>query len=467
MALQVKIPLHPRQKAALYSPAEQTLYGGAAGGGKSYLLRAAAITWCLAIPGFVFYLFRRTYGDLRANHFEGYMNFYEMLAPLVNAGQCVITEKQIRFSTGSKIVLAHLGNPKDLLKYQGRQIHGLGLDEATHFTEEEVRYLFGRMRLGGLKLPKDCPWTFPRAILATNPGGRGHLWAKEWFVENKPFRVIRSSKKNGSKTRVFIPSLLQHNPTMAETDPEYKSSLEGLGDPVLVRAMLDGDWDIAPGAMFGDVFRKHLHVCKPFPIPADWKIWLGADDGYGSPAACYALTQDPNRKTVYVIGEVFGTKMLPEAYAARIKKMCANIMRRRWDGAVNNWVDELNGPENFPGHLDAAAWSDTGNNSIPRGAQLVKAGVRFKPAETWNGSRRHGCQNMHRMLATNPSDPAGRPGLIFFDTCVEAIKRIPIMPKDKDDPEDVDTKCDDHCYDGVRYGLQWIIPKGALMRMGT
>lgn len=448
-SVKLDIKLHAPQRAALYSPAEQTLYGGAAGGGKSYLLRAAATTWCLAVPKFTFYLFRRTYGDLIANHFEGHMNFHEMLAPLVEAGQCRILQKSIRFTNGSRIILAYLNNIADLNKYQGRQIHGLGLDEATHFNEREVRFLFSRMRLGGLKIPEGCPWTFPRAILATNPGGIGHLWAKKWFVDHGEFKVFRSNEKNGKKLRTFIPAKLSDNPTMTETDPDYAGSLKGLGDPLLVRAMLEGDWKIVAGAMFGGVWRDSLHTCNSFAIPPDWEIWRGADDGYGSPAACYWLTEDPRDKTIYVIDELHRAGMLPNVMAAEIKAKDKGIIL--WD--QENERGYLNPAADFDGLLDSAAFSDSGQGDIARGLQLRKLGVRFRPTKKWTGSRVHRAQNLHRLLAVNPK--TSKPGIIFFKRCKHAIETIPALPRDKNNPEDVDTNGDDHAYDAVTYGLQW------------
>lgn len=446
----LSLDLHPPQRAALYSPAEQTLYGGAAGGGKSYLLRAAAITWCLAVPGLSFYLFRRTYGDLIANHFEGYQNFHEMLAPLVASGQCRILQKSIKFSNGSKIVLCYLNNIADLSKYQGRQIHALGIDEATHFNEREIRFLFSRMRLGGLKLPEDCQWSFPRAILCTNPGGIGHLWAKKWFVDHGAFKVFRSNRKNGNKLRTFIPAKLSDNPTMTETDPEYANSLRGLGDPLLVRAMLEGDWKIAAGAMYGAVWRDSLHTCDCFGIPPDWEIWRGADDGFASPAAVYWLTEDPRDKTIYVIDELYRAKMYPDTMAAEIKARDKGIIL--WD--QEEGTPFLNPNADYTGLLDSAAFSDSGQQgSIARGLQLRKMGVRFMPTKKWTGSRIHRAQNLHRLLAVNKK--TGKPGIIFFKKCVHAIETIPVLPRDKNNPEDVDTNGDDHAYDAVTYGLQW------------
>src|SRR3990167_1871500 len=84
------LALHPQQMLALKSPATEILYGGAMGGGKSYLLRAVMIALCYDNQGLQAYLFRRTYPSLIENHLHGHMSFPAMLADMVDAGQCKI-----------------------------------------------------------------------------------------------------------------------------------------------------------------------------------------------------------------------------------------------------------------------------------------------------------------------------------------------------------------------------------------
>src|ERR1700755_1302052 len=93
----LSLDLHPRQGDALATIATEVLYGGAGGGGKSHLMRAAAITWCSAIPGLQVYLFRRIRDDLVKNHMEGPSGFREFLAGWVECGFVLIVEDEIRF----------------------------------------------------------------------------------------------------------------------------------------------------------------------------------------------------------------------------------------------------------------------------------------------------------------------------------------------------------------------------------
>jgi len=142
-----------KQTKAVKSIANEILYGGAAGGGKSYFMRALAILLCGLIPGLNVYLFRRLYDDLIKNHMEGTGGFPEMLAPLIVSGHVKIVEAEIRFWNGSKIFLCHCQHEKDRFKYQGAEIHVLLMDELTMFTEVIYRFLRGRCRAPGLEIP--------------------------------------------------------------------------------------------------------------------------------------------------------------------------------------------------------------------------------------------------------------------------------------------------------------------------
>lgn len=446
----LKIHLHERQAQALLTPATEILFGGAAGGGKSFLLRALMIYFCVRIPGLCCYLFRRLYPDLHKNHFTGPASFHVMLAPLILAGKCIIVKGEIRFWNGSRIFTSHLLREETKFNFQGQEIHLLGFDELTHFTETQYRYLRARCRLGGLPIPKEYQGKFPMVISGSNPGGIGHIWVKNTFVKPGAWTIRRTTKKEGGMLRQFIPSRLADNPTQ---DAGYADVLAGLGDAALVRAMLDGDWNIVAGAMFGDTWRDELHICEPFAIPCDWPIWRGGDDGFASPSAVEWLTQDPTIRTIYGINELYGSHMLPDFMAERIMEIDRSVPL-----LYPNAVFKDN-PDVLSGLYDSAAFNDLGlqEKDTLRGPAMNKLGCNWEPVEKGPNSRAARAQHLHRLLAPNKLDPKKRPGIRFFrGHCPVICEILPTLPRDPKQPECVDKKAEDHSFDALTYGLQWI-----------
>src|SRR5882757_9874844 len=111
------VHLHDKQQLAFDSLATEILYGGAAGPGKSHLMRVAAIVWCSAIPGLQVYLFRRIREDLYKNHVDGPKGFRSLLGIWVYAGWARFVGDEIRFWNGSTIYLCHCKSEADMFKY--------------------------------------------------------------------------------------------------------------------------------------------------------------------------------------------------------------------------------------------------------------------------------------------------------------------------------------------------------------
>ena len=445
--MSLELNLHERQGQALLSPATEILYGGAAGGGKSHLMRVAAILWALEVPGLQIYLFRRTFPELMRNHMEGLSGFPALLQPLVEEKQAQIVKQEIRFSNGSKIFLNHLQHAKDMHKFLGAEIHVLLIDELTLFPEDVYRFLRGRCRLGGLKIPERWAHKFPCAMSGTNPGGVGHTWVKRSFVNAGALNLWRTPKAEGGMLRQYIPATLSDNPTLTDNDPDYEDRLDGLGDPSLVRAMKEGDWDIVAGAAF-DEFRQSTHMTERFPVPHEWPVWRGADDGFASPAAVVWLARDPFYNITYVIDELEKTKMDSNEFAERVLRKDAEILRIDEDGRT------FRNEEKLTGVMDSASFAMTGAANSSRGAQMNKLGCNWTKCKKSPNGRVLDKQNIHRMLRPLPSHPMDSPGLIIFDNCRRFLEQFPALPVDKHNVEDVDTNAEDHLYDALRYGLQ-------------
>ena len=449
--LAIRFRLHPKQALVLRSPANEILFGGAAGPGKSYLARAAAILYCAEIPGLQAYLFRRTYPELLQTHMEGPGSFRIMLAEAVNAGQVSIVKNEIRFANGSRISLNHCQYETDVFRFQGAEIQLLEIDELTHFPKKVYTYLRTRCRLGTLSIPDRYIGKFPMCLLTSNPGGPYHTWVKEDFVdlcaEQGATVLHRMSEDDGGMLRSFIPAFFHDNPDLLKNDPKYMSKLRGVGDPETVRALVYGDWDVVSGAMFGSRWRKDRNVVVSFPIPEGWEIWRGADDGYANPACVLWFAKDPIMDRTFVISEIYEAGMLPEDMAQRVKRRDKSIATMA-TGAIPG-INE----HTLAGLIDPSSFADTGTGAPARGNAMNKMGCYWRPAEKYPGSRIHGIQHIHRILSDGKD---GKPRLQIFEGCRILIKALPTVPRDPDDPEDTDDEFElSHAIDALRYGLQW------------
>lgn len=452
---EINVSLHAKQSVAFNSEATEILYGGAAGGGKSHLMRCAAIIWCSAIPGLQVYLFRRIREDLIKNHMEGPSGFREMLAGWEQCGFCKIVEDEIRFWNGSKIYLCHCKDEKDRFKYQGAEIHVLLIDELTHFTDKIYRFLRNRVRMVGITLPEQYVGRFPRIICGANPGGVGHQFVKTTFIDGVvPLKPYRAANSEGGMLRQFIPARLEDNPSMNDNDPGYELRLQGLGSDSLVRAMRWGDWNVVEGAFF-DNFDASKHVLKPFAIPAHWLRFRAGDWGSAKPFAFgwYAVATDDfvtptgnviPRGALVKYREWYGVrtdaqgKFVPDAGL----KMTAEDVGRGI--RVREVTDKI-----AYGVLDPAAFAQDGGPSLAE--RIMNGGATFRRADNKRVTQRGAMGGWDLMRARLSGDEDGRPMLFFFETCVHSIRTIPALQHDEDKPEDLDTTAEDHAADETRY----------------
>lgn len=455
----MELSLHPQQTEAFLSTATEILYGGAAGGGKSHLMRVAAISWCTDIPGLQVYIFRRLSDDLAKNHMEGPSGFPALLAEWIEAGHVKInwSKNFIEFWNGAKIHLCHCQYEKDVTKYQGAEIHVLMLDELTHFTDKIYRYLRGRCRTGSLKLPEKYRALFPRIVAGSNPGGIGHNWVKATFIDPAaPMQIVQQSKAEGGMRRQYIPAKLSDNPTLQENDPDYVDRLEGLGNAALVKAMRDGDWNIVAGGMFDDVWEEGRHVLVPFAIPKSWRIDRAFDWGSSKPFSVgwwaesdgtEAIMADGTKRTfprgtLFRIAEWYGWNGRPNE---GLKLSDAGIA----DGIVKHQTDLGIADRVRPGPADSSIFDETNGDSPAKIQERHK--VRWEKADKSPGSRKRGWQLMRGRLMASKAPRMEEPGLFVFNTCRQFIRTFPVLPRSDKDPDDIDTDAEDHVADESRY----------------
>jgi hypothetical protein len=460
LVLPTQMRLHYKQTLAYETIATEVLYGGAAGGGKSHLMRVAAISWCVAIPGLQVYLFRRSYKDLVKNHMEGPSGFRALLAGAIGAR---IVDDEVRFANGSKIFLCHCQHEQDRFNYQGAEIHVLLIDELTHFTEVIYRFLRGRVRMVGLTVPPALEGLFPRIICGANPGGVGHLFVKGAFIDNVvPMELVKHLPSEGGMIRQYIPARLDDNPSMAKDDPSYSDRLSGLGSEALVKAMRDGDWDVIDGAFF-DCWSSAKHVVRPFEIPAHWLRFRAGDWGSAKPFSFgwYAVVSDD-----YTTRE---GQLLPRGCMIRYRewygakkdaqgKIVPNVGLKLTAKVVGRGVRSRDYEDRIAyGVLDPAAFAEDGGPS--QAEEMMAGGATFRRADNKRTARMGAMGGWDQLRARLVGDDDGNPMLVFFNVCANAIRTIPALQHDENNPEDLDSDMEDHVGDEVRYACMsrpWI-----------
>lgn len=292
MTLDLKITR--KQQAFIDAKADEVLFGGAAGGGKSYGQLIDALLYALKYPGSKQLILRRTFPELEKSLIRTHLTFYPRKIYTYNSSNhCG------KFINGSIIDFSYCDNEKDVYKYQSAEYDVIRFDELTHFTEEMYIYLLSRIR-GANNNPK-------MAKSSTNPGGVGHTWVKERFIDIGEPNI---SHTVGKTTRVFIPSKVQDNRFLLDADPDYLNRLENLSDKDK-KILLYGDWDIFEGQYFNE-FNRDIHVVEPFEIPDHWKRYAAFDYGLDM-FACLWFARDTEGKA-YVYREIHEpNKIISEA----------------------------------------------------------------------------------------------------------------------------------------------------------
>lgn len=431
----------PKQKAFMERPEYESLYGGAAGGGKSDALLAEALRQ-VHIPHYRALILRKTYPQLSELE-DRSRELYSAAYPRSRYNE---SKHFWKFPSGAKIYFGAMQHTKDRTNYQGKRYDFIAFDELTHFTFEEYSYLFSRNRPSGKGTR-----VYIRAT--ANPGGVGHSWVKDRFITAAPpltpiesiMEIARpdGTKEKVSRKRIFVPSTVFDNKKLLENDPNYIANL-ALMPEAERNALLYGDWNSFSGQVFNEWLndpshyddRERTHVIGAFPIPKEWRIYRGFDFGYAKPFSVgwYAVDHDAR---IYRIRELYGCTGTPNTGVkwepgkiaqeiARIESEDPNLKDKRIIGIA-----------------DPSIYDESRGESIA--SMMEKHRVYFDKGDN---TRIPGKMQIHYRLAF---DDDGIPMFYVFDTCKHFIRTIPSLVYDQTDVEDIDTKQEDHIYDEMRY----------------
>ena len=413
----------------------EVLYGGSAGGGKSYAMLADPLRY-ITHPQFSGLLIRHTTEELRELVWKS-QELYPKAIPNIKW-----SERKMQWVSpqGGRLWFSYLDRDEDVLRYQGLAFSRIGFDELTQWaTPFAWNYLRSRLRTPASDLPIAMRAT-------TNPGGAGHQWVKKMFIDPAPAnqsfwatdidngQVLRypdGHTREGEPLfrRKFIPARLFDNPYLAKSG-DYETMLLSLPEHQR-KQLLEGNWDVAEGAAFPE-WNTDIHVIEPFDIPKSWRRFRACDYGYGSYSGVVWIAISPSEQLI-VYRELYTHKVLATDLADMILEAEEN------DGTISYGV------------LDSSLWHKRGDTGPSLAEQMVQRGCRFRPSDRSKGSRVAGKNEIHRRLQID--EFTEEPRLVFFNNCTECISQIPTIPLDKKNPEDVDTNALDHMYDALRYGV--------------
>lgn len=410
------IEITEKQEQFINSNAFETLFGGAAGGGKSYGQLVDALLYALTYPKSKQIIFRTTFPELEKSIIRTSLEFYPKGIAAYNTSKHTWT-----FANGSILDFSYIATEKDVYQYQSAEYDVIRFDELTHFTKFMYIYLISRCR-GTNNYPK-------RIKSTSNPGNIGHEWVKERFITSgEPNKVHEITTDSGKKsTVVFIPSLVQDNVFMMESDPDYINRLELLPEKEK-KALLYGDWDIFDGQYFSE-FRRDVHVCEPFEIPKDWRIFRTRDYGLDMCATVW-LAMDYHLN-VYAYKELYESNLIVSAAAKKINDMTTEKI------TIDYAPPDLWNRNRDTGKSTADIFAENGQ-------YLTKA----------DNNRITGWLALHEWLRVFP-DEQGIPTakLKIFSNCTNLIRTLPAVQHDEKNPNDVALEPHEltHLPDAMRY----------------
>lgn len=407
---------------------DELFFGGARGGGKSDFLLGDYLQDVNQGYGGNWrgIIFRKTYPELEELQSRA-MEIYPEYGAVYKATKSAEFPfaNCWYFPTGETLKMRYLEHDKDADVYQGHQYTWIGFDELTNHA---TPYGYNKLK-ACLRNAVDI---HGRIRASGNPGGKGHIWVKARFIDAmSPYYPLED--ENGL-TRMFIPSRISDNKYLKD-NKQYVALLKSSGSAELVKAWLEGDWDVVAGAFF-DCWDRAKHVIKPFKIPKEWTRFRSFDWGSAKPFSVgwWAISD--------------GSLNIPKNALVRYREWYGasepNVGLKLTAESVGEGIKQREAGEDIAyGVADPSCWKVDGGESIAE--RLQKKGVMFRKADN---SRINGWDQMRQRFEGEDDMPM----IYVFNTCLDSIRTIPLLQHDENNPEDLDSDMEDHAADDWRYG---------------
>jgi len=464
-----EIKPHDRQNDFLSIPDSvfEALYGGAAYGGKSFLLTLyPLIRGFYKFRGFKGILLRRNFPDLEREVIRLSHEYY----PLTGAKYNQTKHSWHWEEYGTYLDFGHIQHMADVKRqYDTAQYNYCAFDELTHFEEQMYIYMVGS------RVRPSSGFNIAIARSGTNPGGVGQSFVYNRFVKpcEEGYKILKD--KHTGLLRTYIPCLPQDNPYGMSYDPQYLMKLEMLPENEK-KAKKYGDWHAFEGSVFPE-FRSFrfpgepenaLHVIEPFTVPEWWPRILSID--WGKRAMCHAMwaaISPDNRLYVYRERGWLG-KDLPY-WASEIRElsrdesiihciMCGSAWQ---DRGLETIAEQF---KRYSGIIPTSSQNNPGSRIA--GLQLIHDFMRWEQKTLLRSReefydldkanlifRLHGMEGLARYKSSFLDEPKqdNLPRIQFFNTCQIVIDTIPVVVHDEKNPEDIKEFVGDDPIDNLNY----------------
>jgi predicted phage terminase large subunit-like protein len=329
------------QTAFMATPANVCIYGGAAGGGKSFGLLMSALRY-KNVPGFGCTIFRRNFNQIfsQGGLWDESMKIYQGIRgadPKFARGQWWFRNQN--GDIVSKVTFAHIERDEDVHKWQGSQICEIGFDELTHFSEKTFFYMLSRNRSTcGVEpfiratcnpdadswVAKFIEWWIDPDTGYPIPERSGKL---RWFVRRdeilywantkqelwKQFDLKTPEEKAEPRSVTFIMSKLEDNQELLKVNPGYMANLKAMS--VIERErLLHGNWKIKAAA--GLFFKRSQVGDYVSFVPDDVIEWVRCWDlaatektENGDPAFTAGVLMGKRKNGRYIVADVVNKQM--------------------------------------------------------------------------------------------------------------------------------------------------------------
>jgi len=370
------------------------------------------------------------------------------------------------FPEGETLWLNYARTESDYEQYHGHEYPWIGWEELTNHALDTV-YL-KLMSCNRSSNPKITP----RYRATCNPSGPGHQWVKARFIDAvKAGKILRDKieveypDKDGNTvketmivTRTHVQSYQAENKSLTTADPLYMAKIFSLtkDNEMLRKAWIDGSWDLLIGGFFTDVWDKDIHVLESFAVPKSWRLGRSFDWGSSKPwCVTYAFVANGEQP------DIEGIPYIPKDSLVIPNEIYGwNGNANEGDQAISQVIAERTltmdaalyieyGIRCVPGPADTSIWEVRDGTSI--GNKLASFKCKWTRAYKGSGSRVSGWALIRSMLGAAKRGDLEAPHIYFFEQAQHHIRTLPLMQRDKTNPEDIDTDLEDHAMDSLRY----------------